>query len=166
MAEPFLAEIRLFGFNFPPRNWATCDGQLLQISQNQALFSLLGTNYGGDGRVTFALPDLRGRQAIHVGPGYVLGQKSGVESVQLGLDEMPEHTHALQASSDNAGAFAGAGNVLARSTTPLYAAPANLEPLNAAATPPAGGGQGHPNMMPFLTLNFCIALVGTFPPRN
>jgi len=143
MAEPFLGEIRLFGFNFAPLGWATCDGQLLSIAGNQALYSLLGTTYGGDGRVTFSLPDLRGRLAMHVGDGNPQGQRDGLEAVQLSEAEMPAHAHTLQASSDNASAFTGMGNVLARATTSLYAAPDNPVPFDAAAAGDGGSGQGH-----------------------
>ena len=166
MSEPFLAEIRIFGFNFAPRNWAACDGQLLPIASNAALFSLLGTNFGGDGRTTFGLPDLRGRAALHEGPGYTLASRSGTESVVLSQSQMPAHTHVMQASSDNASANTVPGNVLARSTTPLYASPGASASLAPAAIGNGGGTVGHPNMMPFRTVNFCIALVGLFPSRS
>ena len=117
MAEPFLAEIKIVGFNFAPRGWAFCDGQILPINQNQALFSLLGTTYGGDGRTSFALPGLRGRTPIHVGNGHSQGQKSGEEGHPLTINEMPQHDHVLNASSNDATAAVPAGNVLARSTT-------------------------------------------------
>jgi microcystin-dependent protein len=166
MSDPFIAEIRIFGFNFPPRNWAQCDGQLLLISANPALFSLLGTTYGGDGRTTFGLPDLRGRAALHPGTGFSWGQRGGEEAVTLAENEMPAHTHAMQASSANATANSVSGNVLARSTTPLYASPGTGVSLSSTAVGPGGSSQGHPNMMPFRTVNFCIALIGLFPSRS
>ena len=166
MSEPFLAEVRIVGFNFAPRGWAFCDGQILPINQNQSLYSLLGTTYGGDGRTSFALPDLRGRTPLHVGNGHSQGQKSGEETHTLAANEMPSHEHVAQASSANATAGTPSGNVLARSTSPLYAAPAGLTNLNALSVSHVGGGQAHDNMMPYLALNFCIALQGLFPSRN
>jgi microcystin-dependent protein len=172
MAEPFLAEIKMFGFNFPPRGWALCDGQILPINQNQSLYSLLGTTYGGDGRISFALPDLRGRTPIHVGssgsePDRTLGQRNGEERHTLSTQEIPAHTHALNASTANAVANVPAGNVYARSAIPLYHA-RNSAAVNmrASAIANAGGGQGHDNMQPYLTVTFCIALAGLFPSRN
>ncbi len=167
MADPFLGQITMGGWNFPPRGWATCDGQLLQINQNQALFSLLGTTYGGDGRTDFRLPDLRGRIPIHPGAnGVTLGGVGGTESVVLSANQVPEHTHTLQASSDNAGSTSPAGNVLARSTSPLYANAGNAAPLASDAVSTIGNNQGHENMMPFRTINYVIALVGLFPSRS
>jgi microcystin-dependent protein len=170
MSEPFLAEIRMVGFNFAPRGWAFCDGQILPIDQNQSLYSLLGTSYGGDGRTSFALPDLRGRVPIHVGSNgqgtHTLGQKSGEENHALSQNEMPQHDHTAQASSDDATQTLTVGNVLARSTTPIYAPPQNLTPMNERSVSHVGGGQGHENMQPYLALNFCIALQGLYPSRN
>ncbi|MDH3403859.1 MAG: tail fiber protein [Acidobacteriota bacterium] len=166
MSEPFLAEIRMVGFNFAPRGWAFCDGQILPINQNQSLYSLLGTTYGGDGRTSFALPDLRGRTPIHVGDGHSLGQKTGEETHTLSAAEIPSHQHVAQASTADATAGTPSGNVLARSTSPLYAGPTGLTALNALSVSSAGGGQAHDNMMPYLALSFCIALQGLFPSRN
>lgn len=165
MSEPFLGEVRLFAFNFPPRGWATCDGQLLPIAQNQALFSILGTTYGGDGRVTFALPDLRGRVPLHVSAAHPVGERAGTESHRLTVTEIPPHTHALQASTADATERAVAGLMLAVAEEEAYAAvsPTALmgEPLSNT-----GGGQPHPNLQPYLVLNFCISLTGIFPSRN
>jgi microcystin-dependent protein len=174
VADPFVAEIRIFGFNFPPTGWATCDGQLLPISQNTALFSLLGTFYGGDGKSTFALPNLAGSAALHQGQGkglseYVVGQSAGEPHVTLLGTEMPAHTHSLMASSDPADLGAPAPNrSLARSQPNIYKQPANAspQPLAPQAVGVTGGSVPHNNMMPFLTLNFCIALQGIFPPRG
>jgi len=167
MAEPFLSEIRLFSFNFAPRSWALCNGQLLPINQNQALFSLLGTTYGGDGRVNFALPNLQGRVPIHTGNGHTLGQNGGEQAHTLSMAEMPTHTHTAQAS-----AAAGAQNVpannmvLSQRAAEIYRAPSNLAPMVAGTLTSIGGSQAHLNMQPYLTLNFCIALQGIFPSQN
>jgi microcystin-dependent protein len=165
MSDPFLAEIRMVGFSFAPRGWAFCDGQLLPINQNEALFSLLGTIYGGDGRTTFALPDLRGRTPIHFGNGYTQGRKDGRETHTLDTSQMPEHSHAINAStesssSDPAGQFPGRGAV------DMYGAPANLQPMGDGTIVSAGAGQGHENMQPYLAVYFCIALQGVFPSRD
>jgi microcystin-dependent protein len=165
MAEPFLAEIRLMSFVYPPKGWALCNGQLLPINQNQALFSLLGTNYGGDGRVNFALPDLRGRMPLHVGNGHTLGERAGAEAVNLNLSQLPTHAHALNASSAAANTPDPTGHVLAAASN-LYAAPSNLTSLHPATVTNAGGSQAHLNLHPFLTLSFCIALQGIFPSPN
>ena len=163
-----IGEIRMFGGNFAPRNWALCDGQLLPISQNQALFSILGTTYGGDGRTSFALPDIRGRVPIHVGNGHREGQKSGEETHTLAGNEMPQHDHVMYASNDTATAQIPAGNVLARSTAtdPIWVNPAPLTNMSSTMVANVGGGQAHDNMMPYLAINFCIALRGLFPSRN
>ena len=175
MSEPFLAEVRIVAFNFAPHGWAFCDGQLLPISQNQSLYSLLGTTYGGDGRTTFALPDLRGRVPIHVGSSngsiHLLGQKGGEETHTLNAAEMPQHNHVLQGTGDPATSAQPAGNLLAQvptAATPLYSdAAASLnETLNNVSVLNVGGGQNHNNMQPTLTLNFCIAMRGLFPSRN
>lgn len=162
MSEPFLAEIRIFGFNFAPRGWAFCDGQVLPINQNQSLYSLLGTTYGGDGETSFALPDLRSRTPVHAGEGFMLGEKSGSETVTLTENEMPLHTHNLQVSSLDANQNTPTGHVLARSNdTEPYREPTNLVQMQPLAN--QGGGQAHNNMQPFLALNFGIALQGLFP---
>lgn len=168
MSEPFLAEIRIVAFNFAPRGYAFCDGQTLPINQNQSLFSLLGTAYGGDGRTSFALPDLRGRTPIHLGPGHSQGQKSGEEAHVLTQAEIPAHTHQLQASNDTADNAVPNATVLARSTAtdPGWAAPTTLVDMAPESVEVSGAGQGHQNMQPFLALNFCIALQGLFPSRN
>lgn len=167
MSEPFLAEIRMVGFNFAPRGWAFCDGQILPINQNQSLYSLLGTTYGGDGRTSFALPDLRGRTPIHVGNGHTQGQKSGEETHTLSTAEMPAHTHAAIATSDTANSSDPTNHILAN-TTPneLWAGASNLQPMHAGTVANVGGGQSHENMQPYLAINFCIALQGLFPSRN
>ncbi|MEZ4523296.1 MAG: tail fiber protein [Thermomicrobiales bacterium] len=166
MSEPFLAEVRIVGFNFAPRGWAFCDGQILPINQNQSLYSLLGTTYGGDGETTFALPDLRGRTPIHVGNGHQQGQKAGEETHTLSVNEMPQHTHPAMTSSAQPSSPVPEGNVLAASLNELYADPSNLVDLQAGTVRNVGGGQAHENMQPYLALNFCIALQGLFPSRN
>ena len=167
MAEPFLSEIRLMSFVFPPKGWALCNGQLLPINQNQALFSLLGTTFGGDGRVNFALPDLRGRVPIHVGASHTLGERGGEQAHTLSIAEMPTHTHALMASVSPANASPPSvqGGTMLASSAPgqAYAAPANLVAMGAGSITSNGGSQAHLNMQPFLTLSFCIALQGIFP---
>jgi microcystin-dependent protein len=165
MAEPFLSEIRIMSFNFPPKGWALCNGQLLPINQNQALFSLLGTTYGGDGRVNFALPNLQGNTPMHVGNGYTLGEKGGEQSHTLAIAELPAHTHVLNASSTPANTNVPTGAYVA-SVNNAYTAPANLVALSPASVANAGGSQAHLNMQPFLVLNFCIALQGIFPSQN
>ena len=168
MSEPFLAEIRIVGFNFPPRGWALCDGQILPINQNQSLYSLLGTTYGGDGRTTFALPDLRGRIPFHVGDGYPIGQKGGEETHTLNVNEMPNHKHALQGHAGKGDTDLPGGNLLAES--PLgdlqYSSAAVDRAMGTGHIANAGGGQGHNNMPPVLVVNFVIALQGLFPTRN
>ena len=167
MAEPFLSEIRIFSFKFAPKGWALCNGQLLPINQNQALFALLGTTFGGDGRVTFALPNLQARTPIHVGNGHPLGENGGAQTHTLSVAELPSHTHAVRAVGTQATTAAPNANMLATAKGgAVYAAPANPAPLSPAAIANVGGGQAHPNMQPFLALNFCIALQGIFPSRN
>ncbi|MGZ5431564.1 MAG: phage tail protein [Thermoanaerobaculia bacterium] len=166
MAEPFLSEIRIMSFEFAPKGWALCNGQLLPINQNQALFSLLGTTFGGDGRVNFALPDLRGRTPIHVGSGHTLGERGGEQAHTLSIAELPEHVHVLNGSSNAGNTQDGAGNVLGVVAGRLYTDPANLTTLTAATITNTGGSQAHLNMQPFLTLSFCIALQGIFPSPN
>ena len=166
MSDPFLAEIKMVGFNFAPRGWALCDGQLLPIAQNSALFSLLGTTYGGDGRTTFALPDLRGRAPMHVGSGVNLGSKAGAETVTLTESQLPVHVH-QRANTDQARSNTPLGNLLsgrARRGKAVWTPPVNRVSLGSDTA--AGGGQPHNNMQPYLVLNFCIALQGVFPSRN
>jgi microcystin-dependent protein len=171
--DPFLAEIRIFPFNFAPKGWAFCNGQILPISQNTALFSLLGTTYGGDGKSTFALPDLQGRAAMHPGQGpglslHDLGETGGSETVTLLQTEIPAHSHACRASSDP-GELQGPSptRTIARSANGFayVAGPANVA-MAPQVLPPAGGDQPHNNMQPYLTFNFCIAMQGIFPPRS
>lgn len=173
MSEPFLAEIRIVGFNFAPRGWAFCDGQILPINQNQSLYSLLGTTYGGDGRTSFALPDLRGRTPIHVGRSnggddHYLGQKSGEENHTLAVAEMPEHKHTVSASTDSNTSVDPSGMSYASARERTYATfdPSQAVALADGILANVGGGQAHNNMQPFLALNFCIALQGLFPSRN
>jgi microcystin-dependent protein len=165
MAEPFLSEIRIMSFGFAPRGWALCDGQLLPINQNQALFSLLGTTFGGDGRVNFALPDLRSRTPIHVGAGHTLGERGGEQAHTLSSAEIPTHTHVLAGSPTNANTAPAVNNVLAAANN-AYAPAANLTSLHPSSIANTGGSQAHLNMQPFLTLNFSIALQGIFPSPN
>ncbi len=174
MSDPFVAEIRVFPFNFAPRGWAWCDGQLLPLSQNTALFSLLGTTYGGNGTSNFALPNLQGRAPMHPGQGpglslRDLGESGGAETVTLLQSEMPQHAHSARATSQDPADIQAPspGVYLALSSKGRgYAPSANLTPLSAQAIAPAGGGQPHNNMMPFLTFYFNIALQGVFPPRG
>ena len=166
MAEPFLSEIRLFSFEFAPKGWALCNGQLLPINQNQALFSLLGTTFGGDGRVNFSLPDLRGRSPIHVGSGFTLGERGGEQAHTLSISEIPTHAHLLQASSSDANQAAPDGKLLARTSDNTYGNSVNLVAMSPGSVANIGGSQAHLNMQPFLTLSFCIALQGIFPSPN
>lgn len=166
MAEPFLGELRLFSFQYAPRGWAACNGQLLPISQNQALYSLLGTTYGGDGRVTFALPDLRGRVPAHVAATLALGTRFGAEAHTLGLDELPGHTHSMQGTSSSGTASAPRGSTLAASPTNPYRPHGELTSLRSDSLATVGGSQAHENRQPFLTLMFCIAMQGLFPSQN
>jgi microcystin-dependent protein len=190
MSDPFIGQIALFGFNFAPRGWATCSGQVMPLSQNVALFSILGTAYGGNGRTTFALPDLRGAAAIGAGQGpalseYGIGETGGTDNVELVTAEMPQHSHAFAVSTDQASAQEPANNVLARAVRPLDGGdpqapgprqaqvnfyspnPQNARSALAAnAIGPTGGDKPHNNMQPYLALNFCIALLGEFPPHG
>ncbi|HEX4137512.1 MAG TPA: tail fiber protein [Bryobacteraceae bacterium] len=184
MAEPYLGEIRMFGFNFAPQGWAMCNGQLLPINQNTALFSLLGTSYGGNGSTTFALPDLRGRVAIQQGSGvgltpYVIGEVGGSENVTLTAQQMPTHNHAVGCDGSNTGVGGSAfgvgtggtptNHIPGLATSPGDAAYSNNAPnatMNPAMIGTAGGNVPHPNVQPYLALTFCIALEGIFPSRN
>ena len=167
MAQPYVGEIRMFAGNFAPAGWMFCEGQLLPISENETLFQLIGTTYGGDGQSTFALPDLRARTPIHVGSGHTLGERGGEQAHTLSISELPTHTHAAQGSSAAADAAVPTGNLLAAvdNTTfaSAYAGPSNLAAMAPSAVSNTGGSQAHLNMQPFLTLSFCIALQGIFP---
>jgi microcystin-dependent protein len=169
MAEPFLSEIRMMSFGFPPKGWALCNGQLLPINQNQALFSLLGTTYGGDGRVNFGLPDLQGRVPTHTGGmGHFLGERGGEPAHTLSISEIPQHTHIANAAdvAPN-GVNPNASRMLSRSAgANLYATASNLQPFDTRAISTVGGSQAHLNMQPFLTINFSIALQGIFPSQT
>jgi microcystin-dependent protein len=172
MSEPFLSEIKIVSFNFPPKGWALCNGQSLPINQNQALFSLLGTVYGGNGQTTFNLPNLRGRVPIHEGNGHTLGEAAGSTSVTVNIQQLPTHLHALQASSTQANQAtlltppANTPNILAAVTGAQYGPPQSLTPLIPDSVTNVGGSQPHNNMMPYLVLNFIIALQGIFPSQN
>jgi microcystin-dependent protein len=165
MADPFLSELRMLSFAFPPKGWALCNGQILSINQNQALFSLLGTTYGGNGQTTFALPDLRGRVPIHVGAGHTLGQQGGEQSHTVSVNELPSHLHAAAGSANAGDTVIPTGAVLG-GLAGSYGPATNLTTLSSSALASVGGSQPHQNMQPFLTLNFSIALVGIFPSRN
>lgn len=170
--DPFVAEIRIFPFNFAPKGWTFCNGQLLPISQNTALFSLLGTNYGGDGRSNFGLPDLQGRAPMHPGQGpglslHDLGETGGTETVTLLDSEIPSHTHSIKAASLNSQSTIPTNNSLGRGNpVKVYSATAPLTAMGNDSIAIVGGDQPHNNMMPYLTMNFCIALQGVFPPRG
>jgi microcystin-dependent protein len=172
MSEPFVGEIRMFGFGFAPQGWAQCNGELLAINQNQALFSLLGTTYGGDGTTTFALPDLRSRVPVGQGQGpglssYAEGQAGGAETVTLAATQMPGHTHPVKASSSAAGSDQPGGRALARPASHIYTAkPDSSTVMNPDMIGDAGGSQPHDNVQPYLAVNFCIALFGIFPSRS
>ncbi|MEA2870128.1 MAG: hypothetical protein QOH67_104 [Hyphomicrobiales bacterium] len=175
MADPFVAEIRIFGFQFAPKGWAFCDGQLLPLSQNTALFSLLGTTYGGDGKSTFALPNMQGNAPMHPGQGpglslHDLGETGGSQTVTLLESEIPTHSHTLMASNEDGTQGSLTANITIANSVggKLYQTitNANVVPMNFGALGPAGGSLPHNNMQPFLTLNFCIALQGVFPPRT
>ena len=164
MSQPFIGEIRLFGGNFAPAGWAFCNGQLLAISENDALFTLIGTTYGGDGESTFALPDLRGRVPIHVDTGFVLGQNGGVEQVTLTTQQIPVHSHPLLASTAGGSSTNAAGNVTASSPSmDLYFQDVASASMNAAAVLPVGGSQPHENLQPYLCVSYIISLFGIFP---
>ena len=166
MAEPFLSEIRIMSFNFPPKGWALANGQLLPINQNQALFSLLGTVYGGDGRVNFALPNLRGRVPIHMGNGHTLGEAAGSTSVTVNIQQLPTHTHPVMATNTAATLDDPSNSVLGQAGGNMYGGVSSLTTMGPNAVSSVGGSQPHTNMMPYLTLNFCIALQGIFPSQT
>ena len=174
MSTPFLGELKIISWNFAPKGWAFCNGQQLPINQNQALFSILGTTYGGNGQTTFALPNLRGRAPIHTGGGHTLGEAAGAEAVTVNIQQLPQHIHFLNGSTANATSIVPTGNVLARGTTAVGGNPINHYSTNVsnlvAAHPNSvgnvGGSQPHQNMQPYIVLNVIIALVGIFPSRN
>jgi microcystin-dependent protein len=166
MSEPFLSEIKIVSFNFAPKGWALCNGQLLPINQNQALFSLLGTTYGGDGRVNFGLPNLQGRIPAHMGGGLTLGELGGEENHTLNISEIPAHNHVPVGSSTIANLTQAAGNLWANVSTGLYNPAPDNTAMNPACISATGGSQPHNNMSPFLVLNFVIALQGIFPSQN
>jgi microcystin-dependent protein len=166
MSEPFLSEIKIVSFNFPPKGWAFCNGQTLPINQNQALFALLGTTYGGNGQTTFNLPNLRGRVPIHFSKSHNLGEAAGSTSVTINIQQLPTHLHGLQATSVTATLDAPGGNLLGKAPISAYGTPDSLTPMNPATVSSVGGSQPHNNMMPYLVLNFIIALQGIFPSRN
>ena len=165
MAEPFLGEIRLFTFQFAPKGWALCNGQLLPINQNQALFSLLGTTYGGDGRVNFGLPDLQGRVPIHMGNSHTLGERGGEQAHTLSISEIPTHVHALNATNGN-GVVNNPNNNLIGAVNNMFTQSGTAVGFDPTSVTTIGGSQAHLNMEPFLGLNFSIALQGIFPSQN
>lgn len=167
MATPYISEIRILSFGFPPKGWALCNGQLMAINQNQALFSLLGTMYGGNGQTNFALPNLQGRVPIHAGNGHTQGQAGGEPTHTLNISEMPAHTHAATETSVNATTDTPNNSVvLGNAAVNLYRTPTTLTAMEPGIIGNVGDSQPHPNMQPYLTLNFSIALQGIFPPRN
>ena len=165
MSEPFLSEIKVVSFNFPPKGWALCNGQFLPINQNQALFALLGTTYGGNGQTTFALPNLRGRVPVHIGAGLTLGEAAGSTSVTVNIQQLPTHIHTLQASPTNADTPVPGGNFFGAANN-AYVPFGNAGTLSPNTISSVGGSQPHNNMMPYLVLNFIIALQGIFPSQN
>ena len=165
MAEPFLAELRMMSFVFPPKGWALANGQLLPINQNQALFSLLGTTFGGDGRVNFGLPNLQGRVPISMGQGHTLGEVGGQQAVTLSIAQIPTHLHTAMASTTN-GNQPSASNAVLAAALNVYSGPQNLTSINPTTISSVGGSQAHLNMQPFLTISFCIALQGIFPSQT
>jgi len=166
MAEPFLSEIRIMSFGFPPKGWATCDGQLLPINQNQALFSLLGTTYGGDGRVNFGLPNLQGNVPIHMGSAHTLGERGGEQAHTLTISEIPTHTHVFNGTTTSTGGTAVPVNNYLAPTASMYGAASNLTSVIPTSVTNTGGSQAHLNMQPYLVLNFSIALQGIFPSQT
>jgi microcystin-dependent protein len=165
VAEPFMSEIRIMSFGFAPKGWARCDGQLMPINQNQALFSLLGTTFGGDGRTNFGLPNLQGRTPVHVGNGHSLGERGGEQAHTLSTQELPTHQHTFQASQANADIPTPA-NAMFGTSNNMYATADNLTAINPGTIASTGGGQAHQNMQPYMTLSFCIALQGVWPSQN
>jgi microcystin-dependent protein len=169
MSTPFLGELKIFGFSFAPKGWALCNGQLLPINQNQALFALIGTYYGGNGQNNFALPNLESRIPLHQGNGFTIGQAGGQEANTVLISELPQHNHLVEGSHDDATVLSPTGNTLAVSSGAPYVPNANsgsFVALNPATVPAVGGSQPHENRQPLLTVNVCIALQGIFPSRN
>ncbi len=169
MSSPYIGEIRMFGGNFAPAGWAFCSGQLMPISQNDTLFNLIGTTYGGDGQSTFALPDLQGRVPVHVGPGFSIGQRAGEETVTLMTQQIPSHSHPVLATQDVGTQADADGNVLAQApagTIKMYRPPAGTVALAPATIAPTGGSQPHSNIQPYLCVNFIISLFGIFPSQT
>ena len=166
MSEPFLSEIRIVSFNYPPRGWAFCNGQLLQINQNQALFALLGTTYGGNGQTTFALPDLRGRVPMHTGNGHTLGERAGTSSVTITQTQMPAHNHLINVTNNNGASPLPTGNYLGAVNAMYGPLGGSLTTMSPQSVTNVGGSQAHENRQPLLALSFCIALVGIFPSQN
>jgi microcystin-dependent protein len=167
MADSFLGEIRLMSFGYAPRGWAPCNGQVMPINQNQALFNLLGDEFGGDGTTTFGLPDLRGRVPIHVGNGHTLGESGGEQTHTLNTGELPQHFHQVAAQTSANGGTASPNENFLGGANNAYATPnGSLQALRADTVAPTGGAQDHENMQPYLTLSYCIALQGAFPPQN
>lgn len=166
MAQPYVGEIRMFAGNFAPAGWMFCEGQLLPISENETLFNLIGTTYGGDGQSTFGLPDLRGRLPLHMGNGYILAESGGVETVTLTVNQIPAHSHGFGSTDNNAGGSSPAGSVFARNAAVdafTSDASVGLTPLRSSAISPTGGSQPHNNFAPYLCINFIISLFGIFP---
>jgi microcystin-dependent protein len=168
MAEPFLSEIRIISFNFPPKGWAFCNGQTLPINQNQPLFALLGTRYGGNGETTFMLPNLRGRVPMHMGQGHTLGEQTGAESHALTISELPTHLHQAMVSNARGTQTAPTTSSFLGTSTPhnLYGAATNLAVMAPGTFSAVGGSQAHPNMQPYLVLSFIICLQGIFPSED
>lgn len=167
MSEPFLSEIKIVSFNFPPKGWALCNGQFMPINQNQALFALLGTTFGGNGQTTFALPNFRGRVPMHRGNGHTLGESAGATSVTVNMQQMPQHTHPINATNAAGDTVSAAASVLAQLNDGYgVQGGASATTLSPATVSMQGGSQPHTNMMPYLTLNFIIALQGIFPSQN
>jgi microcystin-dependent protein len=167
MGQPFVGEIRMFGGNFAPAGWMLCQGQLLPISENDVLFNLIGTTYGGDGQETFQLPDLQGRLPVHMGTGPIIGERAGTESVTLTVAQLPQHTHAWAATTDVATQTSPASNVTAQSTAAkLYIDDTPTAALAAASIGPTGGSQPHENVQPYLCVTFIISLFGIYPPPS
>ena len=166
MSQPFVGEIRMFAGNFAPVGWAFCNGAVLPISENETLFNLIGTTYGGDGQNTFALPDLQSRVPVHVGPGFALGQSGGAESVTLTTSQIPAHSHVPQGNSVGGNQSAPTGGLWAKSTLDQFNTIAPTQTMAASAVGSTGGSQPHDNMIPFLVINFIISLFGVFPSQS